>query len=255
MKIKLTRRPVSATQIRFCTKENREKDLKDFEGNRNEIVVRYQGDATRIWCGLGEGKKCTAAVIRSAAAAAFQKARDLKRASAALIGPEVPGIDRAAAGRAALEGALLGSYSFSRYKTEKPAVTGTLELAGTAFTREEVRYTEALCGCVAYARDLVNDNASVTTPAYFAAEARRLAGRRTRTTVLTEREIARKGLNLLGAVGQGSPYPPRLIFIQYRGAPKSKENVAVVGKGITFDSGGINLKQSGGIENMRCSVS
>ena len=98
-------------------------------------------------------------------------------------------------------------------------------------------------------------SASTMTPARLAKEATALArsGKLT-VTILDEKAIAAKGLHLLGAVGRGSETPPRFIAIEYTGNRSSKEKTAVIGKGITFDSGGQNLKPTGHIETMRCDM-
>lgn len=249
MKLKLSRSTTSATQIHFFTKEDA-KTITDFSGESGETEVRYDRKNTMIYCGLGEKALCNAQVIRSASARGIRKAIELKRDGVSLVLPSqklrVEGSEKAA-----VEGMLLGSYSFSKYKSEKPHTVKTAEITGD-LSSTELKKIETICRGVNYARDLVNSNASEITPEKLAQEASALSlSKRIKVTVLNEKKLKQQGLNLLYAVGQASPYPPRLIIIKYSGDPKSKQRTAIAGKGITFDSGGQNLKPTGHIETMR----
>jgi len=149
-------------------------------------------------------------------------------------------------------GALLGAYSFDRFKTKKTPTVLEINAVSEHLNRQDVGRISTRAEAVNYARDLVSDNASSIFPERLAREARsicRKGGMRCR--ILNEKEIKAQGLGLLEAVGQASPYPPRLIVMKYDGNPRSKQKTAIVGKGITFDSGGQNLKTSGHIETMR----
>ncbi len=146
----------------------------------------------------------------------------------------------------------MGGYRFEKYKKEKSTQLTALEIVGDGISLREAGRVLTICECVNYARDLVNENAHIANPEFLAGQARAIArSGRMRAEILGEKEIAKKGLRLLGAVGQGSEYPPRLVVLEYRGNPGSKDVTAVVGKGITFDSGGQNLKPTGHIETMR----
>jgi leucyl aminopeptidase len=103
-----------------------------------------------------------------------------------------------------------------------------------------------------YARDLVNENAHVMNPEQIASEAAVLKKYKNMSIkILNEKELARQKFGLILAVGSGSSCPPRLIVMNYTGSPSSRKRYAIVGKGITFDAGGQNLKTSGHIETMR----
>ena len=101
------------------------------------------------------------------------------------------------------------------------------------------------------ARELANQRADVVHPEYLASFAENLA-----TThhlpyrVVLDKDLRAEDLNLLASVGQAGHFPARLVAIEYRGAPESKDVIALVGKGITFDSGGLNLKPTGKMEEM-----
>jgi leucyl aminopeptidase len=255
MKIKTSKTPHSSTQISFYT-VNDAPSVPDFKGEKNEISVVYGAKgaaATTIYCGLGKISGLTPSVLCSAAATGIRKALELKRREISLIAPEI------AAARDlwpfALEGALLGAYRFTKYKSDKGVSIDSLEMTGKTVSAHAAGHVQVQCDAVCGVRDLVNDNAHVVYPAYFANEAAAVAKKyRMKCVILDEKDIDKKGLGLLKAVGQGSPYPPRLVMLEYRGALESKDMTAIVGKGITFDSGGQNLKPTGSIETMRCDM-
>ncbi len=249
MKITITKKPRSTTRIMLKTEEQAA-GIADFEAKKGEIAVRYMNDTTTILCGAGAKNACTVRDIRSAAASGVRKAIALKRTKVALMQPDFA---LAGGATAALEGAALAAYGFTKFKTFKPSVVSQIEYVGDGVTAKESREIVAAVQGVFLARDLINDNAHTVTPQYLAAQARSLVqgAKQMSCTVLSEKEIERKGLGLLQAVGQGSPYPPRLIIMSYKGNPRVQKFTAIVGKGITFDSGGQNLKPSGSIESMR----
>jgi leucyl aminopeptidase len=251
MKIGVTTKSSVETSILFLTKETNP-GIVDFDAKKNEITVRYDKKTTLIYCGLGESKEITHETIRSGAACAIRKAIELKRKKVSVMAPDAVKKD-AALGIALVEGAILGAYSFSKYKSEKQETIERMELVSTTITRQDVRAVEDRCSCVFLARDLVNENAETVHPSRLADEARKISSRTSgiTCTVLLEKEIGKQGLGLLKAVGQGSNTPPRLIILEYKGDPRSKEKTGIIGKGITFDSGGLNLKTSGHIETMR----
>jgi leucyl aminopeptidase len=253
MPITASRHHTFPTRIVFLTREE-SGNLRDFSGETNELTVRYDGDSAQISVGLGALKECTADTLRAAAAIAIRKVHDLKRSEVSVIVPEnQPAGESSAA--AVIEGTLLGNYRFIKYKSEPPTSLDAIEFVGEKRDLESLRRIEIVCAATCRARDMVNENASTMTPARLAKEATALArGGKLSVTVLDEKAIAAKGLHLLGAVGRGSETPPRFIAIEYTGNRASKEKTAVIGKGITFDSGGQNLKPTGHIETMRCDM-
>jgi leucyl aminopeptidase len=255
MKFTIAKVPHHATTMTFLTKEEAASSkIPDFDADKKDITVRYVGKKAVILCGLGARDAVTSGVIRSAAAAGIRKALSKKRSDVSVVVPSsIPtGANGNLWASAALEGVILGAYSFVKYKKEKGTPLSAVELCGDRVQPRESDRILAVCECVNYARDLVNENAHIANPEFLVREARGLAKAGGMTmTVLDEKGLQRKGLGLLAAVGQGSPFPPRLAIIEYRGSRSSKDKTAIVGKGITFDSGGQNLKPTGHIETMR----
>jgi leucyl aminopeptidase len=250
MKIQRAPKATHTTEIRFLTTEEKDK-APDFEAKPGATTVLYGEGKCLICCGLGERRKCAPQTVRRAAAKGIQRAIELKRKKVSVVTPEA-GVDEKAVSLACIEGLALGAYRFSKYLSEKPHAIELCQVTGNKLTQSAFDRALAVCEAVNYARDLVNENAGTVTPEYLATEARSLAhGGMMKVTVLDEGRLEREGLGLLLAVGKGSPAPPRLILMEYTGAPRTKERCAVVGKGITFDTGGINLKPSGHLETMR----
>ncbi|SHG57957.1 leucyl aminopeptidase [Jatrophihabitans endophyticus] len=170
---------------------------------------------------------------RRAAGAALRGLTDQRRVHIALD---------ARAGALA-EGALLGAYAFTAYKSA-PAKQNlrTVTIAGPTSARAEVKRAVVVAAAVAATRDLVNTPPNDLYPETFATRAKAIADEQgLAVEVLDEKALRRRGFGGVLGVGQGSARPPRLVRISYRPA-KAKAHLALVGKGITFDTGGINLK-------------
>ena len=141
------------------------------------------------------------------------------------------------------EGALLGAYAFTAYKSAPPKdALRTVTIASKASSRAELRRATTVADAVLLTRDLVNTPPNDLYPQSFAERAAALAAERGLTVeVLDERALKRGKYGGILGVGKGSAHPPRLVRISYR-PPRAKGHLALVGKGITFDSGGLNLK-------------
>jgi leucyl aminopeptidase len=186
-------------------------------------------------------------VLRSARVASFTTALHL-------VGKTENAIE------AVCEGALLGSYRFENYKTKDGGERfyfGEMTLIipkgiNKSEAKAKVERTNILCRGVQLARDLVSHPGNVATTGYLAETAREIAMRHNLTcNVLEMDELEQLGMNALLAVGKGSTEPPRLIVMEYRGASTMDRPVVLVGKGITFDSGGISIKPSNRMEELK----
>jgi leucyl aminopeptidase len=165
--------------------------------------------------------------------------------------------DRGEAAQAAAEGLGLGGYRFDRYKStneHRPLSKITVLGSGRADAkagRDAVRRAEILVDAVTWARDLVNTPAGDLPPAQLGREAQRMAKAEGLTCrVWTEADLKKRGFGGIVGVGQGSVNPPRLIELSYKGAGSSTP-IALTGKGISFDSGGLSIKDAKGMETMK----
>ncbi|MCV2396430.1 leucyl aminopeptidase [Actinotalea sp. M2MS4P-6] len=162
---------------------------------------------------------------------------------------------------AVAEGAALGAYGYTRYHTPEPNQRAVEEiqvvtsLARSAASKAAVARAEVIAAAVHGTRDLVNTPPRDLYPAAFADIAKQAAkGLKVKVTVLDEKELAAGGYGGLVAVGQGSARPPRLVKVVWAPA-RAKRSVALVGKGITFDSGGLSLKPPKSMETMKSDMS
>jgi leucyl aminopeptidase len=159
---------------------------------------------------------------------------------------------------AAAFGAVLRSYRFDIYRTtqkksEKPTLARVnVETADPAEAKKAWKAPEALSRGVFFARDLVSEPPNVLHPEEFAKRTRKLAELGVDVEVLGEKEMAKLGMHTLLGVGQGSVRESQLVVMQWKGAKdKSAAPVAFVGKGVTFDTGGISLKPGAGMDAMK----
>ena len=195
--------------------------------------------------------------IRRAYGAAAMAA---KSAGATSVASPPPGGDNsdAVTYRAAVEGILLALYDFKAYKSSNDAENGKSLTSWTFLadesdaSRQGLEQGYAVAAGVYLARDLVNEPGEAIYPESFAAIAHQVATDNELDYVeFDEQQLAQMGAGCIVAVGKGSQRPPRMMHLTYRPSDESKGTIALVGKGITFDTGGMNLKPTGGIETMK----
>ncbi len=190
-----------------------------------------------------------------------------KRRTVATTFPQVVGRSPEDAVQATVEGLLLGSYRFDRYKSgknedhpEKPAlrtvtILGSPRWTGRAVVRsleESIARGDIVSDAVAWARDLVNTPAGDLTPEDLAGHAAHMAKEvGIECKVWTEPDLKRGKFGGILGVGQGSANPPRMVELKYRGGSSGQAPIALTGKGITFDSGGLSIKDASQMEWMK----
>ena len=222
------------------------------------VVRTGRGRQRMVLVGLGKRQDFEPDRVRSAVAQAVKRLGEMNGDE---IGLHVPDNKPVQFVRAAIEGAGLGSYRYTEHrKTQandpKPmALLGLVLPRGRAKTRTlERAAAEALVvsDAVCYTRDLVNEPPSQKVPEMMAELAMWLAKRgRIEVEVLHRDELVKRGMNGILRVGAGSPEAPCLVHFTYRPKRRSRKSVVVVGKGVTFDSGGLSLKPSASMEGMK----
>jgi leucyl aminopeptidase len=214
-----------------------------------------------LLAGLGKASECNLDTWRKVAGRAKKEAAGLGAEELAFYLPQAS--DPAAIAPTIIEGLLLASYQFNKYRSENrraPALKG-LTFARPGLKRapaldRSVKWTQELVRGVFLARDLVNEPPSVTTASYLGKQALlHCRGRGVRVEVWNRKRIQAMNLAGLLAVNRGSTDEPRFIVIHYRPPVKSKRKIAVIGKGITFDSGGLSLKSAKSMETMKLDMS
>jgi leucyl aminopeptidase len=236
-----------------------EEEFAGKEGQALSLHTHGKAGPQRILVlGMGREKDAdrTLEQLRNAAARAVKAAKAAGAKTLALSWPA--GAAEAQEVQAAAEGAGLGAYVFDRYKKEnKPLKLARVEILWGAkpgrAVAEAARYGTAIASAVNAARDLVNEPAGRVTPRALAAAARQLAREHgLKCEVLSRPQIKKLGMNLFLAVAQGSVEEPQLVRLSWEPAARaSARPVALVGKAITFDSGGLSLKTAQGMEDMK----
>jgi len=234
----------------------------EFTGKLNRTLLVHTLGRTApdrlLLVGLGRRKDLTGDRMRQAAGTALTALRTAgMKGFASILHRAVGGGDSWL--RAEVEGLLLGGYTFTRYKTsgDLPGDIDEVTLlcadaAAARSARSAVAETEVLCESVTLARELVDQPGNVATPAFLAEKAVEAAGNCGFDCRIMERdEMERNGMEALLAVARGSCQPPRLIILEYRDGDAAERPTVLVGKGITFDSGGISLKPREGMEKMK----
>ena len=226
----------------------------DLSGKFKDVTVFPTFDkinANRVMVvGLGRREDFTLDRVREVAARAAGKARDmgLRTFSSIVHGAGVGDLDLADAAEAVVEGTLLGLYRYTEHKTDadKKKVEAmtlvTLEKARADAIRDAIQRASIVSTMTNFARDLINAPSNAKTPRQFAdriQQAAKEAG--AKLTVHDEKQLEKMGFGALLGVAKGSVEPPRLLVLEYQGGGSGRP-VVLVGKGITFDSGGIALK-------------
>jgi len=244
--------------------------LKDFSGKQGQAVVLYcdgKIGADRVMAiGLGEKKNATADTARKAAAMAANKAVDMKLSRVAI------GLHKAlkavagysVIGEAIAEGVYFGSYRYDEFVTgEEDGRSSKLradivepEAKAAAELRNGVNRGAIVGAAQSYARTVANRPGNVINPVTLAAEAQKMARsvKGLTCTVYNEAQLKQRKMGGILAVGKGSKTPPRLIVLRYNPPGKAAGNtpvVGLVGKAITFDSGGISIKPSANMGQMK----
>lgn len=247
---------------------------RDFGGKKDERVLLYGPPAMDISrcmvIGLGKSEELSLEDMRMAFGKAVAACRELGMehigidiVSMARIGAKL-GIGKDSLARELALAAKLALYSFTAFKkkSDTPRLRKLFFLLDDDFCsdslKQAVRFAEAEACGIYLARDLANAPANAMTPADFAEKARQVAQYHNfACKVLDEEEIKAENMNAFLAVAKGSAEKPRLVVLEYRpqNAAQDAAPIALVGKGITFDSGGISLKPSAGMEEMKGDMS
>ena len=209
--------------------------------------------------GLGKRQKFNVDRVRIAAGDSCRTLRKLNchKVATILIGAGVGDIKPETAAEAIVEGSLLGLYSFTRYK--KPEYEDIEEIQIVEDERSELPALEQgahkgkiMAEATSLARDMVNEPANCMTPSRMTEVAREIASSHNLGfNVFDSSDIHRMGMGALLGVSKGSNEPPKLITLRYKGDVDSHNTIGFIGKGITFDSGGISIKPSEGLAEMK----
>ena len=237
----------------------------EIKGKRNQITLIHSmgkiAPQRVVVAGLGKEKELTLSVIRGVAAESCRFLRKVGATQVATIahGAGVMGIDADKSAQAVTEGAMLGLYTFLKHQTRE-AEEGEIEQL-LIVEREEEKLALLERGCArgrimaeatSLARDMANEPANYMTPTHMAEVAQRVAGEwGLECRILEQADVEKLGMDAFLGVSRGSRQPPKLIVLSYKGGDPQRSTLGLVGKGITFDSGGISIKPSEGMGDMK----
>ncbi len=239
----------------------------EVKGKKGEITIIHSfgkiGPSRVLIAGIGKAESIGRETIREVMAGACRHLRKLGVAKAAVVAydPGIADMDPRAWGEALAEGSLLGLYRFRNYR--KSDEDGDGEIAELALVEPDAGNVNALdsgieqgrlmAEAAILARDMVNEPANVLTPTQMADIAGKVAEEEGLDIRILDRpEIEELKMGALLGVAMGSSQPPKMIILDWKGDPDNpSNNLGLIGKGITFDSGGISLKSAGGMEDMK----
>ncbi len=241
--------------------------VRAFEGGRftgakgqTLTVLGHSGDVARLLLlGVGKGKELDARAAEGLGGVIAAEANAAGHTAVTVVVDPVKGTRLTPAQIAAhiALGVRLRSYRFDKYKTkDKPEQKLSLQhltivLAGPADARKVYAQLEPVVDAVFLTRDLVSEPPNVLYPVEFARRARELTKLGVKVEVLGEAEMKKLGMETLLAVGQGSGRDSQLLVMTWMNGPKGQAPVALIGKGVCFDTGGISLKPAAGMEDMK----
>lgn len=233
----------------------------DFQGKEGEtlLLYRHQGKEKRVLLlGLGPKKPCLPETVRCAYATAAKAINAKKMHSANFFLPETELIGRDMLCKAAFEGVLLAGYAFDQLKGDKEKRSNLEKVCFCELDKADsalLKKTHSVVESVNFVRDLVNGNADDINSDVLKKMAKDFEKDYThvKTKILDKKALEKEKMGLMLAVGRAALRDPALIILEYKGNPGSKEQIAVVGKGITYDTGGLNLKMSG-MEEMKADM-
>ena len=237
----------------------------EIKGKLNEITIIHSLSklpaARVVITGLGKQQELSQDKVRGAIAKACRLLRQKEVSSIATTaqGAGIAGITPEGAAQAITEGALLGVYSFRRHITREAEYGELKQLSIVSSDESELHALEQGCHkgkvmaeATNLARDMVNEPANHMTPSHMAEMAKKLAETcGLDLTVLEREQMQELGMGALLGVAQGSRQPPKFMVLHYRGGDSNEVDVALLGKGVTFDSGGISIKPSAKMDEMK----
>lgn len=255
--------------ITACDLDSIENDLRevieigDFKGKENQLSLLYMREGVEkrvLLLGLGKKELLTPEKLRNSLAEAIKKCHSLKLSKLNLLFPIRCKLNNLYLN--VLEGIYLTNYSFNRLrkeslKDEESTLIQKLTLVGVEQDSQLINKVDVLSTATHMARDLVNNNADDETPEKLAEVAKDLEkiSSNVKVTIFDKKRIIKEKMGLLLAVNRGSFRDPTFIIIEYIGDKNSKDKTVLIGKGITYDSGGLSLKPSENMYTMKSDMS
>jgi len=238
----------------------------DFQGEAKETALVYSSGTKERRClllGLGPQEKLSVEGLRKAYSEAAKVCQRMAISEITVVMPNIVELRHITAEQAiegVCEGLLLTNYKWEQLTTvqEETILLKKVQIVGILPKYlPAVKEWQMVAEGVHFCRDLINGNADDVTPQELVDAAKKIAGTfpAVKATVFDKARIIREKMGLLEAVSRGSAVDPAFIILAYRGAPKSKDHTVIIGKGVTYDTGGLNLKPPSSMETMRDDMS
>ena len=230
-------------------------DLNGELGKLNIIPVPNGKQVERILlAGIGKKEEITKDTIRSVSGKISQKARELKLKDFTIVVPPSSFNVQSDSISQIVEGSKMSLYTFDKFKTKKSEKSPNLILLASKSkkTTSIARTSEIISDGVIYTKSIANlppNNCTPTTLANFAKEISK--NNKLKCKIISKPELKNKGFGGITAVGQGSKNEPKLIILEYNNGPKNQRPIVLVGKAVTFDTGGISLKPGEKMDEMK----
>ena len=233
---------------------------EEHQGKYGIIRTVYLDNGRTMFVGAGDLDKLTLQKLRALAVKTVQKLNKNNIESADIYLTELDIKDASLADKvqAIAEGFWLGLYTFDTYqtkekgdKTELSSVNIVIDGGNETEAKAALNTAKAIASGTIFARNLGNEPGNVCTPEYLGEQAAALSHPKLKTTVMDKTAIEKAGFTALLAVNQGSNKEPRFIVMEYNGANNTDAPIALVGKGLTFDAGGISIKPAGQMDEMK----
>lgn len=234
----------------------------DFKGKQGETDFIYPSGERILLVGLGKKEKATSESLRRSYSAAVKQVLAKRLKSAHILLPFQSHLSREDILRGVVEGVFLSNYAYTRLKGESDHESSSSLLESVHWVglgsadQSFVEKTETICSNVRFARELINGNADEITPAYLAHTAKALSqvSSKIEVSVFDRKWLEQQKMGLILAVNRGSDLDPFMIQASYKGNPGSQDHIVLVGKGITYDTGGLSLKPTDNMLLMKCDM-
>lgn len=240
--------------------------LHDFSASDSELLIVYNTECIEgrvALLNLGEQEHLTTESLRRAYAHITKTCNQKKWTSVNIVLPNLSNLAETAMITGIVEGLLLPNYTFEKHKFDTikdnpSSLLKKVHFIGKKASKDSLALANKLLIIsegVYFARDLINGNADDINPQHLASIALSIAEthENVKATIFNKKRIEKEKMGLLLAVNRGSHTEPTFIILEYKGSPKAQEHVVMVGKGITYDTGGLNIKTAG-METMKCDM-
>ena len=232
--------------------------LKDNHGELGKITVfptNNKAPAKRILlAGIGKKEKISNDTLRFVAGKIAQKASELKLKEISIISPPSFVSDPVLSNSQIIEGCKMSLYKFDKFKAKKEGTTPDISImvAKSNKISKAIKSSEIISDGVIFTRSIANLPPNECTPTTLSGFAKDIARKnKLKCVVISKTELKKKGFGGIAAVGQGSKNEPKLIVIEYKGGPRNEKPTVLVGKAVTFDTGGISLKPGEKMDEMK----